>query len=290
MSMTRDRMEEILNETTKYKIELAHDPTALGPKYLQDLIATCRNYTNHVARLLNEVGRARMAVDFELRRRQTAFQISADELLANNPMVRNLPNIADRQAQINLLLKDEHRGIKDLENDLKDLDHVQKLVRDQHRELKDTMNEIKTQRSLIRDDLDTGRMYGDERNTPTGNPYKQGAAGVPDDMDPDEIDAILRGEKPLPKSDDEPDTVSESQVEAQNPSDDTQSESVQTATEPAPAPVQEAPAVTREEAQVLAFLEGSKATQKSVSAPSVPPVAASSVVSSDDFTDIFNSL
>jgi hypothetical protein len=111
MMLSLERIAEILTEISKYEVTLANDPTVLGPKYLQDQIATCRNYTNHTARLLNEVHRAVMAVDYEYRRKETAFQIASDELLAQNQHVRNLPNITDRQAQINILLKDEHREL-----------------------------------------------------------------------------------------------------------------------------------------------------------------------------------
>lgn len=188
----KDRMEEIIVESLKYSITLASDPTSLGPKYLQDQIATCRNYTNHTARLMNEVNKAAMNVDYELRRKETAFKIQADELLSNNAHVRNLPNITDRQAQINLLLRDELRVIEELRNSLKDLSHVEKIVKTTHRELKDTMNEIKLQRSLIRDEYETGRMYGDERPVSVSAPPTTPL--ISETFDDKELDVLLGGD------------------------------------------------------------------------------------------------
>jgi hypothetical protein len=161
--MTQDRMKAILDACDKLEIELASDPVVLGPTYLQNMIATCRNYTNNVVNLLNEVRRAKMVIDVELRRKQALFKVVADEYLAKNLAVRNLPNIKDREAQVNLMLKDEHREIVTLENDKLDLEHVEDMVKLRHRELKDTMREIQTQRGLIRDEYETGAMYGDER-------------------------------------------------------------------------------------------------------------------------------
>jgi hypothetical protein len=134
-----------------------------------------------------------MTIDANLRRKETAFKIAADELLAKNVQVRNLPNIADRQAQININLRDEHRDIEELKNDVRELDHLEKMVKMVHRELKDTMGEIKLQRALVRDELDSGRMYGDERNSAyTGKhtPEKP----MLDDIDEEEINSLMKGE------------------------------------------------------------------------------------------------
>lgn len=195
MSVTKERIDSIYEEISKYRIELAPDPTTLGPKYLQDLIATCRNYTNHVARLVNELHMEKSLVESNLRKKELAFKLGADDLLANDLRVKNLPNIADRQAQINILLRDEHRAIESLKNDVKDIEALEKMVKLVHRELKDTMGEIKVQRALVRDEIDTGRMYGDERSSDKPETALiSGGYARPDDIDEAEIERALRGE------------------------------------------------------------------------------------------------
>jgi hypothetical protein len=195
--LTPERMLEITAECDKYEIMLAHDPAALGITYLQDMIANCRNFTNHTARLLNEVHRAKMYVHLELKRKETAFKIAADGLLATNPIVRNLPNIKDRESQINIMLRDEHREIMNLTNDDLELNHIEDYVARRHRELKDTMKEIQTQRNLVKDEHSTGSMYGDERPTSMGNPadaYRPGAGSKPEGIDVEDVERMLRGE------------------------------------------------------------------------------------------------
>jgi len=212
-------MTEIMHECDKYEIKLANDPTVLGPTYLQDTIATCRNYTNHAARLMNEVSRVKMEIDRELRRKQTAFKIGADELLAKNLAVRSLPNIKDRESQINLLLKDEHREIVNLENDLLDISHVEEYIKRRHRELKDTMREIQSQRALIQADRELGGMYGDERPTSMGSTeateaaYTQGAHARPSDMNEDDINQMLQEAMSQPDTKSQPDDPKEPPTE-----------------------------------------------------------------------------
>lgn len=245
MAISKERIDKVFEEISKYKIELAPDPTVLGAKYLQDQIATCRNYTNNVTVLLNQIHRERMSIDANVRRKETAFKIASDELLSKNAQVRNLPNIADRQAQINIMLREEHREIEDLRNDVRELDHLEKMVKITHRELKDTMAEIKLQRALIRDELDSGRMYGDERNSEGREAGKSDSQTV-EDIDEDEIDRLLRGdstiEDPLKSKTSEetttPEAAPESEViETVTVSDEDQVQSFLAIEAPAPVPV-----------------------------------------------------
>lgn len=278
-----ERMQAIMVESEKYQMVLAHDPTVLGPKYLQDMIATCRNYTNHVVTLMNEVRRSKMALDIELRRKQAAFKISADELLAKNLVVRSLPNIKDRDAQINLMLKDEHREIVSFENDILDLEHVEDFVKARHRELKDTMREIQTQRGLIRDDRETGSMYGDERPTSMGNSsaedrqtaYTPGAHAKPDDVDDDDIGKMLRGEEDPPVE-----APSEALPEVNTlPIVDQVTPAVVAVSEtPKPIPA----AAKTEEQEIQDFLD--QAGSNGI------PTQTGSVAADDDFTDMLNNL
>jgi hypothetical protein len=302
-----DRIQEILAEVDKYEITLAHDPTVLGPKYLQDQIATCRNYTNHVARLVNEVHRASMAVDGDYRRKETAFKIAADELLARHPNVKNLPNIADRQAQINLFLRDEHRELEALKNDLRDMQHVEKYVRNKHRELKDTMNDIKLQRSLIRDEIDTGRMYGDERPSDRENAYTAGAGARPDDIDEDELARMLSGETSVEVEASIEPAVPEQSVEVEETVDVTEevdtSETIEASETTVSEPIVEAPQAEAvaveapkspsksltEDEQVTAFLDKKPAPKAAVLSTDLPNLAQNAI-SEQDYSDLFEQM
>ena len=158
-----ERLKAILDICEGYVITLDNDPAVLGPSYLQSMIAKCRNYTNGVVTLMNELRNCRRELDMELRRNRAEFEILSNEHLSKNATVKALPSFKDREAQINLILRDERRTIVEMENDLLDLGHVEDMVKLRHHELKDSMREIQTQRQLIRDDVLSGGMYGDER-------------------------------------------------------------------------------------------------------------------------------
>ncbi len=163
--MNVDRIKIIYSELERYVVQLHPDPRSLGPLYLNDLIAKTRNYLNAVSLVQLEVHREKQGLSRDLRAHEAAYQVSFDDLLANDERVRRLPSIEDRKATAGVFLRDERQAIEALKAALQDLDFVDKAVRHRHKELTATMSEIKLQRSLIRDEIDTGAMYGDERAT-----------------------------------------------------------------------------------------------------------------------------
>lgn len=165
--MDSERITEIYEAITKYTIALEPDPASLGPKYLSEIIARCRNYLNATHMLVLEVHREKHLVQRELTALEAAYDIESADLLANDDRVRRLPNIDDRKATVSVILRDRLRAVQELRGIIEDLEIVDKAIRFRHRELKDTMAEIKVQRSLIRDELDTKSFYGDERTSDT---------------------------------------------------------------------------------------------------------------------------
>ncbi len=186
--MTPTQINEIYDQVSKLTITLHKDPASLGPKYLQDAIATCNNYKNQVSETLSRLMRKKHEVSRGLQARQAAYQVSFDDLLANNESIRRLPNIEDRRATANVMLREDRQAINSFEAELKDLESVEKVVRHRHKELSDTMGAIKAQRSLIRDELDTKSFYGDERlaGAPSGK-----ASPLGDDLDEEELSKLL---------------------------------------------------------------------------------------------------
>jgi hypothetical protein len=181
--MKVERVRQVYTEIERYTITLSADPGALGPKYLQDQIATCRDYINNVSRILMEVHREKHNLAAEIHTSETALNVESDNLRATDERIRNLPHDKDRAAAVNLLLRVRVQALADLRAQLQDLDYMEKAVRHRHRELRDTMAEIKLQRSLIRDEIDTKSFYGGERDTTEPNPD--------DDLDGADLDAML---------------------------------------------------------------------------------------------------
>lgn len=188
--MNIDRVRAIYTELERYEIKLDPDPVARGPRYLQSLIATCRNHLNLVSRLMLEVHQEKQNLDRDLRARDAAFQVSFDSLLANDERIRRLPNIEDRKSTAKVFLREEISGIEALKSEIHDLEYVEKAVRHRHRELSSTMGEIKLQKSLIQAEIHTGAMYGDERSSPVSTGERADPAGITT-IDEEELDALF---------------------------------------------------------------------------------------------------
>lgn len=190
--MKLERIKTIYEELERYVVQLHPDPRTLGPQYLNDQIATTRNYLNAVSRIQLEVHQEKQYLSREIRSHETAYQVSFDEYLANDERVRKLPSIEDRKATVAVFLRSEKQAIENFKATLQDVEYVEKAVKHRHKELTSTMSEIKLQRSLIRDEIDTGAMYGDERTYGSGStPQRsQGPVGM-DDLDEEELARLL---------------------------------------------------------------------------------------------------
>ncbi len=210
--MKVERFKAIYDEILEYSIKLAADPASLGPKYLNDQIATCRNYINSVTLVLLELHREKHTLMRAMSGEEDILAIESNELLTNDDRVRRLPSIDDRKAAINVLLRDRVAAIAALKRQIQDLDYVEKAVKHRHRELKDTMAEIKLQRALLRDELDTNAFYGDER-------VKDGALVTDEDdaLSPDEVEQFFQAEQSPPEAPVAPPEAPEAPAEKPDP-------------------------------------------------------------------------
>lgn len=195
--MDPTRVTEIYRQLSSFEITLVRDPGAIGPKYLADQISQCRGYINSVSRIMLDIHEEKQTKARELASLQMAFDIAASDLLANDERVRRQPSIQDRQSTINVLLRDELRTISNLKAEIDDLEFVERAIKHRHSELKATMQEIKLQRSLVRDEIDTGAMYGDTAETSRGHIGPRTLVTKPsDDFDASELDAMFEAATP----------------------------------------------------------------------------------------------
>jgi len=160
--MDSDRIEQVYTELFSMGIELDSDPTISGPRYLNEVVARCRNYMNRVTMMLLELQRENRALSKAVAGLKLEFKIEFDQLIAENDSIKRLPNIKDRESTANVMLAAKRREIADLELQISDLDTIEKTVRLRHQELVRTSDNIKTQRSLLQTDRNTGAGYGDE--------------------------------------------------------------------------------------------------------------------------------
>ena len=203
--MKIERIKGIYTEIEGLHLALDPDPASRGPKYLHDQISTCRNMINSISQIMLEIHQEHHNLAHELHAQQTLFEMRSNETLANNEIVKHLPSIEDRKAAIGVLHRTLLQTIANLKAQVQDLDYLEKAVRHQHRELKDTMAEIKLQRSLIRDEIESGSFYGDERAQP--GKRSPGLPSSEDDISPEDIARIMEQEPGASETTDETEPV-----------------------------------------------------------------------------------
>lgn len=191
------RIETIFDEMGKYVIDLVPDPASMGPSYIQDLVATCRNHLNKVSLVFSELSREKMALSSQLRAHEASYKLEYDSLMATDEHVKRLANIEDRKSTVSHMLRDKQRASHQLKETLHNLEAVYKVVSHRSRELHATMNVIKDQRRMMQTEIQTGAFYGDERVPKPSKPYSNpnGPMSV-DDIGADELDAMLGSVSP----------------------------------------------------------------------------------------------
>jgi len=249
--MKQARIEEIYDQLGTLVVELARDPVAMGPAYLQDLISKTRGMLNTTSLMVHEVHRQKSAIETELDAAEAAYSISSDSLLADDARVTRLPNIEDRRAMINLILREERAKIVKLKNQVKELGFVDKAVRHRHKELENTVSAIRMQKGLIDAELRTGSFYGDETETSRKSQYRTPQGGTHSTMpngftiDDDELTNLLE--------------VTSAAVNEQATTDEEEDVQpvLETATpKPQPVVVSADPEPNSDEAAIAKFLEG----------------------------------
>lgn len=198
--MDQKTVEEIYRRIEGLHIELEPDPTILGPRYITERVATCRNHLNIVSLVRQTISKERRELKRTLAGEEAALAVERDNLLATNEAVRKQPNIKDREAVVNTMLHERLARISQLKADLLDIDTVEQPVKMVHDELIRTAGEIRTQRSMIQSDRTSGGGYGDESASGSSAGVTKKGSPLPSDdggVDEEELDRIMREHTPL---------------------------------------------------------------------------------------------
>ena len=117
---------------------------------------------NEATLLLQEVQTEHSAFDSLLNGAEATFELKHDNLLASDPAIKGLPNIADREAAIRVILREDRSATADLKNSTKSLAALEKVVKLTYTELKATMSDIRKQQEIAHDEIKLKTFYGSE--------------------------------------------------------------------------------------------------------------------------------
>lgn len=173
-------LEKILEEIAGYQIDLEPDPTLpnLGARYLNDVLAKCRNFTNRTVHYLQLMKRQERDLRMEMKLAESDLDFKLKEKLADDPMVRAQPSIEDRVALATVSLKDEHHVLARARADLMETEETVKLVKTRLDNLRQTSFDIKLQRQIVKDDRDGWGSGEGGYEAPSRNKDKTVADGM----------------------------------------------------------------------------------------------------------------
>jgi len=162
--MDDQRVDEVFERIAEMDLELDYDPIERGPKFLNNMVAKCRNFTNEVQRFARECQMYLRTIERELRTLEADFEIQYNDLLSNDPEIISMRGLsrADREALARTKLQEEVERINTLQLALTDAGHVETVIDSKLRELRDVNRDIRLQKQLIQSEIETGAMWGND--------------------------------------------------------------------------------------------------------------------------------
>lgn len=169
-----------MEEVAGYQIDLAVDPTLpeLGSRYLNEKLATCRNYTNRALHYLQLLKRQERDLRMEMKLAESDLDFKMKEKLADDAMVRKQPSIEDRNALATVLLREERQVLENAKFQLLETEETVKLIKTRLDNLRQTSLDIKLQRQIVRDDKEAWGSGEGGYVAPTRNKDRTVADGM----------------------------------------------------------------------------------------------------------------
>lgn len=99
-----------------------------NPQYINDKISECHAYIDETERYSIQTTKEISVLQQALNNTLADYEAKKEDLLINDESIQSLPNIKDREAKANSLLKEESRQIKIYENNLNELNNLLKAI------------------------------------------------------------------------------------------------------------------------------------------------------------------
>lgn len=202
--VTPERIQRFYEALAAMHVELDADPLEQGPKRLNEKTSECRGFLSQTERIFVEVSQDLHWYRREHRRASAAFELSVQELFANDPDTRAGRNITDRLAIAHTKLRVERERISELQFAVEDLEAVLLIVKAKRNDLKDVAGRIRDQLKLCQEEIGLGNRWGSYRR-PSGADRGSNFAGGRDELE-DLLDGALASiekeaeEIPIPPS------------------------------------------------------------------------------------------
>ncbi len=179
-------IEKMLEESASYSIELPEDPTSpeFGMRYLQKVLAQCRQYLNRVQYYLQITRRYEKNLRARIKLEEMNLELRTHQLLADNVIVRQGPSVDDRKALAAAMMSTEHKSLALLRVAHINVDESIKIIKMKYDDLNRSSMDVKTQRQMVKDELDDLGSGGSGYNRPIRDKDGTVPAGLPPAVQP----------------------------------------------------------------------------------------------------------
>jgi len=164
--MKPERFEYICGRLDTMNLTLPPDPVEVGYDGLAQLISQARAFMSESERYMRETLKNIHIVSILLNNKKSQYEIQSDSLLTDHD-IKHLPNILDRRAAVNQLLKPLIAEIAAHEAELFSNNSARTIIRSKMNDLKGIIMDLKTMHRLLVDDKHSGAYYGSEHKDPT---------------------------------------------------------------------------------------------------------------------------
>lgn len=154
------RLEGFYKLLATLQVDLDPDPLELGPKRINEKIATCRGMLSRCERSYLEVSQDLHWYKRRHRLATATHSLKVQELLTNDPEVRAGRNVTDREAVANIKLRGDKEVVDHLRNGLEDLESVLSVIRTKRDDLRDIQGRLRDQLKVCQEEIGLGARWG----------------------------------------------------------------------------------------------------------------------------------
>lgn len=132
------------------------------PTYINQKIGECHVYIEEVEKMHIRVSKEQSIVQRALNNALSAFDSDKDRLMSEDPEIKEKPSIRDREAAANGKLRDQLKDIKELQNEVSDLNNLSKAVNLKIKNLNRANNDIRMQLRIMEAQVKLGVPRADD--------------------------------------------------------------------------------------------------------------------------------
>jgi hypothetical protein len=202
--MTKDK---IYNELLGVTLEISFDQIP-DPSHINSQLGLCHNFMEQVEKHGITVNREISMTQRLLTNSLSHYEFLRQELMSSNAEIRTLPNIKDREAKADSLLRDNLDTVRQHKNELSDLKNLIRVINMKQKSLYRINNDIKLQIRLLESQLKIENISKDDpaerslmeefrkssfnQDSFAGSTSTEDTSSVIDDSSPSEINRVLQ--------------------------------------------------------------------------------------------------